>query len=90
MGLAKCYAVSGRQHKHADEKDPDQTAWMSRLIWAFVIRIHDRYFSHKHGSNGSRQAKKCLRACVICADSGHPAHAQSIIRSLARHSYILQ
>ena len=29
--------------------------------------------------NGPRQAKKSLRECADCADSHHPAHAQSLI-----------
>ena len=35
-----------------------------------------------------RQAKKCLRTCAKYANSDHPAHAQSIIRAFALHSYI--
>ena len=31
---------------------------------------------------GTAQAKKCLRACAKCADSHHPAHAQSPIRAI--------
>ena len=38
---------------------------------------------------GPGQAKKCLRTCAKYADSDHPAHAQSIVRALALHSYIL-
>ena len=38
---------------------------------------------------GLRQAKKELRTCTKCAYSNHPAHAQSIIRVFALHSYIL-
>ena len=46
------------------------------------------YISHS-SSNGPRQAKKCLQTCEKCADSDPPAHAQSIIRAFAFHSYIL-
>ena len=31
--------------------------------------------------------KKCLQTCAKCADSDHPATAQSIIRAFALHSY---
>ena len=40
-------------------------------------------------SYGSRQAKKCLRKCTKCADSDHPASAQSIIRAFTLHLYTL-
>ena len=33
---------------------------------------------------------KCLQTCTKCADSDHPAHAQSIIRVFTLDSYILQ
>ena len=36
---------------------------------------------------GSRQAQKCFRACAKCADSDHPAHAQSITRTFALHIF---
>ena len=36
-----------------------------------------------------RQAKMFLRIWAKCADSDHLAHAQSIIRAFAPHSYIL-
>ena len=34
------------------------------------------------------QVKKCLRTCA-CADSHHPAHAQSTIRAFTLYSYFL-
>ena len=37
---------------------------------------------------GACQTKKCLRTYTKCAASDHPAHAQSIIRAFAIHSYI--
>ena len=38
---------------------------------------------------GPRQVKKCLQACIKCADSDHPAHAQSIIWAFTLNLYIL-
>ena len=38
---------------------------------------------------GRIKRKKCLWTCAICADCGHPVHAQSIIRISALHSYIM-
>ena len=38
---------------------------------------------------GPRQAKKCLQAYSKYADSGHPAHVQSIIQAFALRLYIL-
>ena len=36
------------------------------------------------------RAKKCIRTCAKCADSDHPAHAQSIIRAFVLNSYNLR
>ena len=49
---------------------------------------------HRHGAStktpyGPRQAIKCLRTCAKCTDSDHPAHAQTNMRTIALHSYIL-
>ena len=37
-----------------------------------------------------RQAKKCHETYAKCADSKHPAHAQSIIWDFDLHLYILK
>ena len=39
--------------------------------------------------DGSRQAKTGIRTRAKCADTDHPAHAQSITRTFVLHSYIL-
>ena len=38
---------------------------------------------------GPRKAKTCLRTCAECPDSDCPTHAQSIIRAVILHLYIL-
>ena len=40
-------------------------------------------------TNRPRQAKRCLQTCAKFADSGHPAHEQSIVRTFSLRSYIL-
>ena len=30
----------------ADSEDPDQAAWIHKLIWAFAVRICQKTFSH--------------------------------------------
>ena len=37
----------------------------------------------------SSSSEKVLRTCATRADSDHPAHMQSIIRTFSLHSYIL-
>ena len=77
---ASFYWHLGRVHS----KDSDQTGQMPRLIWVFA-----RWTCHFVGFAmwwlhlfGLCQAKVCLQTNIYCADSNHPAHAQSIIRAL--------
>ena len=61
----------------------------SVLLVSSVLDSYEDLFKTEPLQIGSRQAKKCLRTCAKCSASDHPAHAQSIIRAFAVHSYIL-
>ena len=45
----------------------------------FKLRLQLTDLANLDTINGPRQTKKCLQACAKCADSRHPAHAQSFI-----------
>ena len=60
------------------------------LRFEISVRINPKLLFLIRVSVSPRQAKKCLRINANCADLDHPAHAQSIIRAFALHSYILQ
>ena len=52
----------------------------SILLGGFICNIHTYRYTITD-IYGLHQAKKCLPACVKCAESDHPVHAQSIIQS---------
>ena len=54
-----------------------------RVFDRFMIKT---YIIFLRLSFGPRQAKRCLRTCATCADSDHPAPAQSITRAFVLSS----
>ena len=63
-------------------KDPSS---QNEFTYLFYLAICTNMLRH-----GPRQAKKYFQACAKCADSDHPAHAQSISRAFALQSHILK
>ena len=59
------------------------------LLWFLLCDVATWPVKFTHQIFEPRQAKKCLRTCTKCADSVHPAHAQSNTRPFAVHSCIL-
>ena len=78
---------------------PCKHGWKSSMYMSNPLKKYEPYmpwpgltvyiYTKTGNSYMGRQVKKCLQTCAICAESDHPAHAQSIIRAFAIHSYIL-
>ena len=70
------------------EESTQRDYWCTGWLGLLLVTCHKVIF-YLEGLVRAASSKKCHRTYTKYSDSDQPAHAQSIIRAFALHSYIL-